>query len=198
MASKYWEYSLQQIRRGPLLARVVRFYQASTDEPLTVFTTDALTTPHVWPLDDRVISAEGYMPAVFIGALAYRFRAEDESGNVVWDVDNIPGYVPPVTPEEQDVTEDEIFQTGDFKVMAAGQSGWILAAGGSIGSATSGASARANSDTHDLYVHNWDNYTDEQCPVAGGRGAGAPADWDANKPMGLPDASNFGPWYQKL
>lgn len=78
--------------------------------------------------------------------------------------------------------------TGDFKMRqaAAADAGWIVGNGGTIGSASSGAS-RANSDTQALFTLWWTDYTDAQLPIltsAGGastRGASAAADWAANK-----------------
>ena len=54
-----------------------------------------------------------------------------------------------------------------------------------IGSATSGATERANADTQDLFEYLWN--TDSNLSVSGGRGANAAADWAANKTMTLPD-----------
>ena len=67
--------------------------------------------------------------------------------------------------------------------------GWVRKNGGSIGSALSGATERANADTLNLYTLFWDNYLDSNAPVAGGRGASAAADFAANKALTLPDAS---------
>lgn len=66
-------------------------------------------------------------------------------------------------------------------------SGWILAKGGTIGSATSGATVRANSDTEKLFALYWDSMADAQRPVSTGRGANAAADFAANKTIGIPD-----------
>lgn len=67
-------------------------------------------------------------------------------------------------------------------------SGWVLKSGGTIGSATSGATERANVDTADLYALMWNNYTNAECAVSTGRGASAAADFAANKTLILPDA----------
>jgi hypothetical protein len=64
--------------------------------------------------------------------------------------------------------------------------GYVLGVG-SIGSAASGATQRANADTERLYKHFWNNLSDEEAPVAGGRGASAEADFAANKPLTMPD-----------
>jgi hypothetical protein len=57
---------------------------------------------------------------------------------------------------------------------------------GTIGSATSGATIRANADTQALYTLYYDGYSDTICPVTGGRGASAAADFAADKPLRIP------------
>lgn len=80
-----------------------------------------------------------------------------------------------------------IAATGDLKV-AYGKSvlsGWVRANGRTIGSATSGATERANSDCQALFEYLWG--ADSNLSVSGGRGASAAADWAANKTIALPD-----------
>lgn len=55
----------------------------------------------------------------------------------------------------------------------------------SIGSASSGATNRANIDTFPLYNLLWNNVSDTWAPVSGGRGANAIADFTANKNLTL-------------
>lgn len=83
------------------------------------------------------------------------------------------------------------FQTGDVKpsMNPIALSGWIVWANGSIGSATSGASIRANADTQPLFELLWNNTTNGNCPVSGGRGANATADFVANKALTLPQTN---------
>ncbi len=63
--------------------------------------------------------------------------------------------------------------------------GWILWIDSTIGSATSGADY-ANADAQNLFTKLWTNCANAQCPVSGGRGASAAADWAANKTLSLP------------
>ena len=65
--------------------------------------------------------------------------------------------------------------------------GWVRKNGKTIGSAASSATERANADTEDLFSFLWNNFADAECPVTGGRGAAAAADFAANKPIALPD-----------
>ena len=61
--------------------------------------------------------------------------------------------------------------------------GWVRSMQGTIGSAASGATIRANADCENLYKHMW-TLANTEAPVTGGRGPDADADWLANKPIG--------------
>jgi microcystin-dependent protein len=63
----------------------------------------------------------------------------------------------------------------------------VRANGRTIGSATSGATERANADTQVLFEYLWNTVPDSTLPVSTGRGASANADWLANKTITLPD-----------
>lgn len=65
-------------------------------------------------------------------------------------------------------------------------SGWVLANGTAIGNALSGAD-RANADTENLFILLWNTYSNSICPVSGGRGATAAADFAANKTLTILD-----------
>lgn len=75
--------------------------------------------------------------------------------------------------------------------------GWVIRDGKTIGSATSGATGRANADTLALFTKLWtemDNTVDggafhiqDSSGTPTGRGASALADFNANKRMPLPD-----------
>lgn len=66
-------------------------------------------------------------------------------------------------------------------------SGWIWSDGKTIGSASSGATNRANADCEALFKHYWDNFPNSVLAVSGGRGVSASADWSANKTIVVPD-----------
>ena len=84
--------------------------------------------------------------------------------------------------------ENEGWQTGDVKPSfnVNPMQGWIVLQDGTIGSATSGATIRANADTEALYLVLWNGAPQANCPVTGGRGSSASADFAANKPIALP------------
>ena len=70
--------------------------------------------------------------------------------------------------------------------------GWVTASGKTIGNAASGATERANADTATLFAFLWGAFTNAVCPVSGGRGATAAADFAANKTITLPDLRGRG------
>lgn len=74
-------------------------------------------------------------------------------------------------------------QTGRlaFTLSDTAEPGWIIANDGTIGDAASGASTRANADCQALFTLLWTKYSNAICPVSGGRGANAAADWAAHK-----------------
>lgn len=65
--------------------------------------------------------------------------------------------------------------------------GWMNCNGTTIGSATSEATGLADNTTRTLYMHLWNSFNNTICPVIGGRGVSADADFTANKPITLPD-----------
>lgn len=64
--------------------------------------------------------------------------------------------------------------------------GYILANDGTIGSASSGATTRANSDSYFLFKEIYNNVADVYAPVSGGRSGDPAADFAANKTLRLP------------
>jgi hypothetical protein len=75
---------------------------------------------------------------------------------------------------------------GIVSSFLAGAFGWVYANDGTIGTAASGATSRANADTWPLYNTLWANVSQAFAPVTGGRGISAIADFAANKPIQLP------------
>ncbi len=79
------------------------------------------------------------------------------------------------------------FTTGDVKLTfkTTPDSGWVMCDDGTIGSASSGATNRANADTANLFSLLWNNVSNTYAPVSGGRGVSATADFSANKTITL-------------
>lgn len=69
--------------------------------------------------------------------------------------------------------------------------GWVRINGLTIGNTTSGGTERANADTQALFVYIWTKFSQPSgnviCPVIGGLGASALADFNANKQITLED-----------
>lgn len=89
-----------------------------------------------------------------------------------------------------DTTTSSFFSTGDVKltIKSVADAGWVLFDDGTIGSATSGASSRANADTQALFTLIFNNIIDVWAPIfTSGGGAttraaqsSAAAAWTAN------------------
>ena len=162
----------------------IHFFEAGTTTPRTAYQDAALTTPHTHPV---IADAAGRAPAIFLDYGDYRVRVRTAGDTTIWDTDDIPNPTP--VSDEDDVDPNAIFQTGDL--ILAGKNGtrdgFVRWNGRSIGSATSAAGERANPDCEAAFLYLWNNFANDQCPVSGGRGATAAADWAANKNITLPD-----------
>jgi len=167
-----------QIARGAL----VYFYDSGTTTPRTVYADSALTTPRTHPV---VADAVGRFPAIFLPYGDYRARVTDASGVLIFDTDAISNPAPPDDGGGSGivVSIEQIFQTGDalFLEKTGTRNGWVRDNGRTIGNAASGATERANADCANLFAWYWNNFSDSICPVSGGRGGSAAADFAANK-----------------
>jgi hypothetical protein len=81
-----------------------------------------------------------------------------------------------------------LWRTGDVRLTlrASAPAGWVAMNDGTIGDASSGGSTRANADCQALFTLLWQSIPNAWCPVSGGRGASAAADWAAHKTITLP------------
>lgn len=167
----------------------VYFFDADTTTPRTTYSDAALSVPHAHPV---VADANGIIPAIYLQYGDYRVRVTTSADVVLSDIDNIANPEPPDSGGGGGivVSEEQIFQTGDVKwsPRTGDITGFVPLNGESIGSASSGATGRANPDTEDLYTFLWNNVDNAYCAVSTGRGASAAADFAANKTIALPDA----------
>jgi hypothetical protein len=158
----------------------------TTSTPQNAYQDSALTIPLPNP---QICDAAGRLPQMFFADGTIKIRLTDKNGVTQVVADNIQvigassgsgggGTVDPTT----------ILSTGDLK-LAYGTgtlTGFVRMNGRTIGSATSGATERANADTQSLFEYLWG--ADANLTVSGGRGVSANADWTANKTITLPDS----------
>lgn len=173
----------------------IYFYEAGTTTPRPVYSDDDLSTPHAHPV---VCDANGIIPAIFLAYGSYRVRVTTSADVVISDIDNVANPAPPDSGGGGGivVAADEIFQTG-FPIWlprTGSLDGFVIMNGLTIGSASSGATGRANADTAALYAWYWNNVDDAYAAVTGGRGASASADFAANKPLATIDMRGRAPF----
>lgn len=170
----------------PLVGGKLYTIQAgTTSTPQTAYQDSGLTLPLPYPV---LCDAYGRLPQIFLADGSIKLRLTKSNGTQVFVLDGVlvvgassgGGGGSPV-----DATT--ILATGDIKTRYGTGilAGFVRANGRTVGSATSGATERANADTQSLFEYLWD--TDASLTVSTGRGASAAADWAANKTIALPD-----------
>lgn len=180
--SASWPHSRQVISPGAL----AYIFDTQTLTPRVTFQDASLSTPHQHPI---VADSTGRFPRVFLKSGLYRERIVNAAGVVIWDDDNIdaaPVYVPENTGAPE---ASELIKTGAviWRTVGGVINGFVRLNGATIGGAASSATERANDDTYALYALLWNGHSNAICPVIGGRGSSAIADFTANKPLTLPD-----------
>lgn len=162
------------------------FFNAGTTTPRTVYIDSDLGESQDHPV---VANASGMFGAVFLPAGDYRLRITSADDVTIWDIDGIstPIFTDGGGGGGGDTPVELLARTGDYKFRhdTNSHSGWVRAAGRTIGAAASGATERANSDCEALFLHLW--HIDATLAVSGGRGANAASDWAAAKRIALPD-----------
>ena len=157
----------------------------TTSTPQNAYQDSALTIPLPNP---QTCDAAGRLPQMFFADGTIKVRLTDKNGVTQVVADNIQ-VIGASSGSGGGGTVDAttVLATGDIKVKysTGTLSGFVRANGRTIGSATSGATERANSDTQALFEYLWG--ADANLTVSGGRGASANADWTANKTIALPD-----------
>ena len=171
-----------------LIGGKVYTYAAGTTTPQSAYQTAALTLPFSNPI---TLDVDGRIPYLWFADGTVRVRLTNAAGVLQFDADNMQVSGTSGGGGGVDTTDpDSIATTGDVKWRPSTSpiAGWVRANGRTIGSATSGAAERASADCQALFQFLWNNFVDGICPVGGGRGASAVADWGANKIIGLIDA----------
>ncbi len=170
----------------PLIGGKLYLIQAGTvSTPQNGYQDSALTIP--WP-NPIILDAYGRLPQFWLADGSIKIRLTDvngveqfaQDGIIVTGASSGGGGGSPV-----DATT--ILATGDIKARygTGALSGFVRANGRTLGSATSGATERANLDCDALFEYLWN--TDANLVVSTGRGVSSAADWAANKTIALPD-----------
>jgi microcystin-dependent protein len=159
--------------------------------PQDAFQDAALTIRLPYPM---TLDAAGRIPQFFLADGIVKIRLQDKNGVVQLSSDSVQVIGPSSGGGGGGGSVDptQLIQTGNmiFRYGVGAFTGYVRLNGRSIGSATSGASERANADCQALFNFLWN--TDPALPVnPGGRGATSAADWTANKGIALPDWRGF-------
>lgn len=174
-------------------AKVYWIQAGTTSTPQNAYYDTGLATPLPNPY---TLEADARIPFHYLADGQIKVRIVDSNGVTRFEQDNIlvigpssggggGGGVDPTT----------VFQTGDVMWLdvQGTRAGWVRDNGRTIGSASSGATERANADTSALFTFLWNNFTNTVCAVSTGRGANAAADFAANKTIQLPNKRNIVP-----
>ena len=174
----------------PLSGALLYTYFAGTvSAPQNTYQDFGLTLTNPWPLQ---ADTTGRIPMFYLADGQVHVRLTTAQGVVVFDYPTMQVIGPSSgggSGGGASVDPTTVASTGDIKFRATGETltGWVKANGQTIGNPTSGASQRANADTQNLYSYLWTNCIDAHCPVIGGRGPSAIADFNGGKQITLPD-----------
>lgn len=161
-------------------------YDANSSTKVSLYSDSDLTEA----LDNPLTSDSfGRIPMFWVADGNYRLRLVTSEGSIACDIASVPAVGASDGGGGGGTTPDS-WETGDvipwFKTGT--RSGWVRLNGRTIGSASSGATERANADCESLFTWLWTNLdTSFVVSVSGGVGASAAADWAANKTISLPD-----------
>lgn len=178
----------------PLANAVLTVYQGGTLTLASCFQDIGLAISRQNPMTADVT---GRLPIFYVADGIYRVRLVDQYGVLVYDYPQVASIGASASGGGGTAVDaTTIFQTGDplWLPVTGTRNGWVRMNARTIGSATSGASERANADCQNLFLYNWNTFPDAVCPVTGGRGASAAADWAANKIIATPNMRLRGPF----
>lgn len=164
------------------------FFQAGTTTPQNAYSDSGLTLPLPNPI---TLDSSGRVPPLFLADGTIKIRLTNSAGVTQLSADGIMVIGASSGSGSGSVVDaTTVLATGDTKARygTGTLSGFVRLNGRTIGSATSGASERANADCQELFEYLWTE--DANLSVSTGRGASAAADWAANKTIALPDTRN--------
>jgi microcystin-dependent protein len=174
----------------PMAGGILTVYEAATSLQVQVFQDIGLTIPAANPM---TLDVTGRVPFFFVADGTYRVRLQDASGVITnggFDLPQVPSIGASTSGGGgSSVDPTTILSTGDVKwqPIQGSITGFVRMNNRTIGSAASGGTERANLDCQNLFLYIWNNFPDTICPVVGGRGATATADWGAAKQITLLD-----------
>ena len=185
MAGLYPLSRMQQFDSNgrPLSGARLFLFDGGTSTPRVGYRDSSLSSPHPNPI---VADSAGRLPLIYLDDGFYRHRLTTKTGTLLFDDDGLPVLSATEGGSGTSVDPDSVFKTRDIKIRFDDQplSGYVRLNGRTIGSASSGATERANADTQSLYEELW---SFSNISVTGSKGANAAADFAANKPLVLPD-----------
>jgi microcystin-dependent protein len=174
---------------APLAGGKLYFFEAASTTPQSAYQDEDLSIEHPNPI---VLDAAGRVPQFFLADGLIKIRLTSATGVIQVSADSVRviGASSGDGGGGGSVDSTQLLQTGEvfIKYGTGTRAGAVRCNARTIGSATSGATERANADTEDLFLHLWT--ADSNLSVSGGRGGSAAADWAANKTIALPDARN--------
>jgi hypothetical protein len=174
----------------PLAGGQLYLIQAGTvSTPQDGFQDTNLTIKMPYPI---TLDAAGRVPQFFLADGTIKVRLQDKAGVVQLAADSILVIGPSAGGGGgSTVDPTQLIQTGNM-ILRYGVgviAGYVRLNGLTIGSATSGATERANADCQNLFQYLYG--ADPNLVVSGGRGVSAAADWAANKTIAIPDWRSY-------
>ncbi len=174
-------------------AKIYWIQAGTTSTPQNAYYDTGLVSPLPNPY---TLEADARIPFHYLADGQIKVRIVDSNGVTRFEQDSIL-VIGPSSGEGGGggVDPTTVFATGDvlWLDVQGSRSGWVRDNGRTIGSASSGATERANADTSALFAYLWNNFSNAICPVSTGRGANAAADFAANKTIQLPDKRGYVP-----
>jgi microcystin-dependent protein len=178
----------------PLSGCLLYIYQENSSTPVTTYSDFTLATEQTFPIE---ADSAGRLPQIWVEDGSYRARLTTSAGVEVFDEASVTAIGASSSSSGSSGSSSATgFETGDpiWVPVTGTRSGWVRANGRTIGSGSSSATERANSDTQALFEYLWNTYSNTLCAVGGGRGANAAADFGANKAIATLDMRGRGPF----
>jgi hypothetical protein len=182
---------------APLSGALLYIYEANSSTPVTTYSDFSLSTEQTFPIE---ADSAGRLPQIWVADGSYRARLTTSAGVEVFDEASVTAIGASSGSSGggggSDVDTASVFNTGDpiWVPVSGTRTGWVRANGRTIGSGSSSATERANGDTQTLFEYLWNNFSNALCPVGGGRGSTAEADFNADKAIATYDMRGYGPF----